>query len=66
MISLGFWKSSYTKDFLSHSKGLTEEQVEQLQKLKPGDRFIIFVNSDKDSDNFPDCSLKLFTKKKGK
>jgi len=62
MISLGFWKSKYTKDFLSHSKGLTEEQVKQLQELKAGDRLIVYVNK-KDSDNYPDCSLKVFKAK---
>lgn len=36
-----FWKSE-RGFYLSHSKGLTQDQIEFLQGLVPGDKLIIF------------------------
>jgi hypothetical protein len=36
-----FWKSE-RGFYLSHSKGLTQDQIEFLQGLMPGDKLIIF------------------------
>lgn len=41
-----FWKSAERGFYLSHNKGLTQEQVEFLRSLEPGDKLIIFAEKD--------------------
>ena len=48
-MKIGLWKKE-TNNLLSHGEGLTEEQVEFLQSLKPGDRLICWYNKDSSED----------------
>lgn len=59
--NVGFWKKE-TGNLLSHGKGLTAEQVEQLKSLKEGDRFIIWQNNKK-NETSPGFTLKVFKPK---
>jgi hypothetical protein len=45
---------------LSHRAGLTQEQVDALRLLQPGDRLIVWVNNRRDKDTSPMANLKLF------
>lgn len=53
-----FWKKG-SGNYMAHGAGLTQEQVDQLQQLKAGDRFILWANK-KTNDATPDLSLKIF------
>lgn len=59
--NVGFWKKE-SGNLMSHGKGLTAEQVEQLKTLKEGDRFIIWTNTRK-SETSPGFTLKIFKAK---
>lgn len=54
---LGFYKKE-SGNFTTHKGGLTEEQVEFLQSLKPGDRMIIYINRNKAYESGFDANLK--------
>lgn len=43
---INFYKNP-SGNYTSHMGGLTETQIEFLQALKPGDRLIGFMNTDK-------------------
>lgn len=59
-----FWKNKQSGNYLSHHNGLTEELVEQLKAVQPGDRLILWVNSKDRHENYPDFTLKIFKRKK--
>lgn len=42
-----FWKSE-RGFYLSHSKGLTQDQLEFLQQLQPGDKLIMFAEKNEE------------------
>ena len=51
MVKIAFW-SKETGNLMSHTKGLTMEQVQELKSLKEGDRLILWHNTrEKDSDS---------------
>lgn len=54
--SISFWKKE-TGNMMTHSGGLTQEQVEFLQGLKKGDRLLMFINQTKETDTQRDGSL---------
>lgn len=58
-LSVTFWEKNHGKFALSHKMGLTEDQILELQKLKPGDQLIVYVN-DKRGDTSPSHTLRLF------
>lgn len=60
-MKIGFWKKE-TGNLLSHSAGLTPEQLRNLQEIKPGDRLILWENT-KRKDTDPDFTLAIFKKK---
>ena len=43
MVKISFW-SKDTGNLMSHSKGLTSEQIMALKELKEGDRLILWHN----------------------
>jgi hypothetical protein len=47
---------------MSHTKGLSEEQIEEIKKLEPGDRLILWKN-DRRSETDSTYSLKVVQKK---
>ncbi len=57
-LSVAFW-SKDSGNYLSHTKGLTEEQIAELQKLKPGDRLILYKN-DRKKETDSSLSLKVY------
>ena len=57
---ISFWEYP-TKNLLSHKNGLTEEEINDLQSLKPGDRLILWFN-DKEIKTSPKYNLKKFKK----
>lgn len=46
LLNILFW-AKQTGNFMTHRQGLTEIHVEELQKLEPGDRLILFKNDRK-------------------
>lgn len=64
-VGIGLWKND-RGNMLSHSKGLTQEQVNFLQSLKAGDRMIIWPNSFKEKGHEPDFNLRMFAEQKEK
>jgi hypothetical protein len=62
MLKIGFW-SKESGNLLSHSTGLTAEQVTFLKQLKPGDRLILWLNTNEDSRT-ANYTLKVFKSKK--
>jgi intein/homing endonuclease len=60
-MNLQFWKKE-TGNLMTHGKGLTKEQLTELQNLKEGDRLIMYKNSEKLSDSSPDFTLKVYKK----
>lgn len=58
---INFWTKD-TGNSLSHSKGLTQEQVNALQQLKVGDRLILWKNDVKEEHD-SNLTLKLFLPK---
>lgn len=62
---VGLYKNNETGTMLSHASGLSEEQIEFLQSLKPGDRLVLWVNSYKTAENkVPTHNLCKFKPKK--
>lgn len=63
---IGLYKNQETKTMLSHASGLSEEQVEFLHSLKPGDRLVVWKNDFATMENKqPGYNLcKFKTKKK--
>jgi hypothetical protein len=57
-LKLAFWRKE-SGNLMSHGKGLTQEDIDALQSLKPGDRLILWFNSPKDESK-PTYTLKLF------
>ena len=60
-LKMHFWKKD-TGNMMSHTKGLTKEQVEMFKELKEGDRLILHKN-DKLGETSPDVTLKVFNAK---
>ena len=61
MLKIGFW-SKETGNLMSHSSGLTMEQVTYLRQLKQGDRLILWLNTNEDS-KASNYSLKVYKPK---
>ncbi len=59
---IAFWVKE-SKNLVSHKDGLSAEDITELQKLKVGDRLILWCNSDKKHDGSPDFNLKPFITK---
>jgi hypothetical protein len=57
-----FWKKE-SNNYMSHSKGLTPEQVEALKALKVGDRLILWDNNPKEDTSRPPLTLKIYRPK---
>lgn len=55
--SISFWKTDFGS-YKTHKQGLTQDQVDFLKTLKPGDELLLFINNDKKTDTSPDASLK--------
>lgn len=57
LLNILFW-AKQTGNFMTHRSGLTEVHVEELKKLEPGDRLILFKNDrTKETDSY--FSLKV-------
>lgn len=61
MVKIGFWKKE-TGNLMSHSGGLTPDQIDFLHSLLPGDRLICWQNT-KRMDTDPDYSLAKYESK---
>lgn len=61
ILSISFWIKE-TGNMLSHTSGLSKEQIEALQSLKEGDRLILWKNESK-NENTPNYTLKVFKSK---
>lgn len=55
---IDFWLTR-TGAYLSHSKGLTVEEVQQLRQLSPGDQLVIYTNDTSENPARAALSLKL-------
>lgn len=64
---ISFW-DNMSNNLTSHGAGLSENEIEFLHSLVPGDRLIIYHNKaeDKLSDNSPDYTLRKFVSNKKK
>lgn len=64
---VAFWRKD-SGNYMSASKGLTEDQVAALHDVRVGDRFILFYNSpnEKYGDSSPDLSLQIYQKQREK
>jgi hypothetical protein len=49
-LKVGFWKTSKEKFFVSHNKGLNQEQVDLLHRVKVGDRLKLWQNEDSEDN----------------
>jgi len=58
MLKIPFW-SKETGNLMSHSNGLTPEQVEYLKQLKVGERLILWFNKTENA-NQPSYTMKVF------
>ena len=58
---IGLWKMKNQKGYISHAKGLTEDQVKYFHNLKIGDRLVIFIHDIREGEKSPDLSLKRST-----
>ncbi len=58
---IGLWKIKSGKGWISHNKGLTPEQISQLQALKVGDKLVIFENDVREGETGPSITLKRST-----
>ena len=56
-LSIGFWTME-TGSLISHNRGLTKEQIDDLKTLKEGDRIILFYNSER-RDKQPAYNLRI-------
>ena len=45
-MKIGFWKTKKEGFFVSHNKGLNEEQIAGLQALKVGDKLKLWQNEE--------------------
>lgn len=59
-----FWKKE-SGNYMSHGKGLSQDQVDILKKLKVGDRLIIYTRDEKEYPTQSDATLKVFVPKEG-
>jgi hypothetical protein len=59
MSKIALWIKE-TSNLMSAGKGLTEEEIQFLHSLKPGDRLIVFKNDKKFSENSPHYSLQKY------
>lgn len=59
---IGFWKTNRDRFFTSHQAGLNVEQIQELQKLKVGDRLAIWQNET--DGNSPNMTLKILEETK--
>ena len=60
-----FWKNKQSGNYFSHKNGLTEELIKELKQLKVGDRLVLWLN-EKDTETYPDLTLKIFKSKGGR
>lgn len=61
-LRISMWKKE-SNNLLCHRNGLTEDQIAELQKLKVGDRIIIYNQARfKKSDKSPDYSIAVLPK----
>ena len=51
-IYVGFWQNDSNEHCKSHSKGLSQEQVDEFKKLKAGDRLILFKSKEDESTTY--------------
>lgn len=64
LASIGFWITTYG-NYLSHSKGLNEEQISFLHSLKVGDQLVLWKKDENPVGEKPaDLKLKLAFAKK--
>jgi hypothetical protein len=61
MLKIKFWRKE-SNNLLSHSEGLSEEQIKELQLLKVGDRLIIWDEGEQEG-SFATHTLKVYKKK---
>lgn len=55
---IGLWKIKSGKGFVSHHKGLNQEQVAFFHNMKVGDRLVLFENDVRAGENAPQFTLK--------
>lgn len=55
---IGLWRMKNERGYVSHARGLNEEQVKYLQNLKIGDRLVVFENDIREGETGPALSLK--------
>lgn len=60
-LSIGFWVKE-TGNLMSHKGGLTHEEVQYIQQLKPGDRLIVWLNQKK-TEQSPSYTLRVYRPK---
>ena len=56
-LRIAFWVNQSETAASSHAVGLTEDQVNFLKQLEPGDKLVLFFE-EKEKDNQPDFILK--------
>ena len=56
-MQVNFWRAR-NGAFLSHSKGLSPEQVQFLASLRPGDRLVVYMNEPDPDGNAADLTMK--------
>lgn len=56
-MNINFWKAR-NGAFLSHNRGLTEEQIRFLNTLKVGDRLVVYMNEPDPDRNEADLTMK--------
>ena len=62
MLSLAFWKKQ-SGNLMNEKRGLTADDIKELQNLQEGDRLIIWLES-KNNDRSPDYRLKVYKQPK--
>ena len=61
MLKINFWQKNDSGNIMNHSNGLTQEEVDALRLLQPGDRLILWNNEQKEG-TFATHTLKTYKK----
>lgn len=63
LLAINLWIKDHG-DYMSHKEGLTAEQIADLQKLKEGDRLILWKNNKRRTDKDASATLRKYNPKK--
>ncbi len=61
VLSIGLWTKN-TGNLMSHSAGLSHEELQYIKNLKVGDRLIVWLNQKK-TDASPSHTLRVYQPK---